>query len=349
MPKKVLFFLNSNVGGAERITLTIAKMFPTEQYEVHIVVVDKTYGDIKKFIPEEFSKHLIRIKNIWDFTTVRLCKLLYKQRPYAVFCSKPYISIRLLIAAKIVGGIKVIVRNSNYIGTFQKYVVKMIGFTYKWADHIILQQQDMLNEFVQEMPHLKEKCLALTNPLDLCNIETKRYGKNPYPMNGAINYLWVSRIAYTKGHDILITAFAKVHSKNKYTHLYLVGDIDCGKDYLDKLHKTISDNNLQEYVHFVGFDENPYCWMQNCHCFVLPSRIEGLPNSLIEAMYMNRPVVATLCVPIIKEIIKNGENGYVVPSEDVDTMAIAMLKAIDLRNCTPTYMPSSKEDFLRLF
>ena len=81
----------------------------------------------------------------------------------------------------------------------------------------------------------------------------------------------------------------------------------------------------------------------------MPSRTEGLPNALIEAMYLERPVVATLCIPIIGRIVKNGINGYLAESENVTSLVSCMEKAVHLRKCKLTYNPSSPNDFLRLF
>lgn len=55
MKKKVLFFTHASTGGAERVTVTIAKMLPKDKYETKIVMVDKTKGNISNFIPEGYD------------------------------------------------------------------------------------------------------------------------------------------------------------------------------------------------------------------------------------------------------------------------------------------------------
>ena len=81
----------------------------------------------------------------------------------------------------------------------------------------------------------------------------------------------------------------------------------------------------------------------------MPSRKEGLPNSLIDAMYLGKPVVATTCIPVISRIVRDGYNGILVAPEDVEAMAAAMQKAIYLKDFKMTYTPASKEDFISLF
>ena len=102
-------------------------------------------------------------------------------------------------------------------------------------------------------------------------------------------------------------------------------------------------------MHFVGYDSNPYRWLKYADCYVMPSRFEGLPNSLIDAMYLGRPVVATRCIPVIDRIVKNGYNGIVVESENVNALAEGMKNAPSLKDYDMTYHPATCEDFISLF
>lgn len=60
---------------------------------------------------------------------------------------------------------------------------------------------------------------------------------------------------------------------------------------------------------------------------MLPSRLEGLPNVVLDAMYLQTPVVVTRCVPVIDRIV-NSEQGIIVDVEDVEGLASAMRNAI---------------------
>ena len=81
----------------------------------------------------------------------------------------------------------------------------------------------------------------------------------------------------------------------------------------------------------------------------MPSRFEGLPNSLIDAMYLGKPVVATRCIPVIDRIVKNDYNGIVVESENIDALAEGMKKATLLKDFEMTYHSATNEDFISLF
>lgn len=349
MKKKVLFFTHSSTGGAERITVTIGKMLPQDQYDVKFVLVDKTKGNIAKFIPSYYEVKYMLYPNIWFGVMTRIIKLLKKEKPYAVFATSMEISARVLFAAHMVGGIKTVIRNCNYFTTIRWDQLQLCRFTYKYADWIIAQQDEMRDDILKHISGISpQKVVVLQNPLDIETIENKSNAPSPYPDNDILKYVWVGRFNKKKGQDVLAKAFVKVARQNVKAHLYFVGK-EQNDEFSQSVHKIVEDACLSGRVHFIGFDANPYRWVKYCDCFVLPSRIEGLPNSLIEAQYLHRPAVATMCIPIISRIIKDGITGYIVHSEDSDAMAEAMLKAPILGSINMIYESATKEDFIRLF
>lgn len=351
IPKKtVLFFISPWVGGAERMTINIAKMLNPLDWEIHFVIVGQTIEDIQRIIPESFKIHLLKVRNIWDFTVIKMKLLMYHLKPHCVFGSLGYLNCRIILAAKIVGGIKIIVRNDNNLHYYRKDIRQFIKYTYPYADYIIAQQEEMRDELLHYLKNTeKTKIITLKNPIDKETIEDKIKEPSPYINIDNINYLSVGRVVRQKGYDILIKSFIKVHEENEKSHLYIVGKYVENDNYYVELKKIIKNEHIEKNVHFVGFDSNPYKWMKYCDCFVLSSRFEGLPNALIEAMYLKRPVVASTCIPIIERIIDDAYNGYKVEPEDVDGLASAMINALDLKDFNMTYKQSSEEDFVKLF
>lgn len=348
--KKVLFFLPSDTGGAERMTLTIAKMLPKDRFEVKFVIVHRSLGTITQFIPKEYEVLHIPIFNVWCATTLRMTRIILKEKADIVFCSLLYLNARLILAAKMTGA-KVIVRNNIDLSrTVKPSNIKLVKATYRWADKVIAQQEEMHDEIIAYTGLSADKVITMHNPMDTEMIDSKAKADSPYMDNGSqLKYVWVARFSQEKGHDLLVKAFAKVHAENKDAHLYLVGKYDFNNKFDKEVKELVELNQLKDCVHFVGFDNNPYRWVKNADVYVMPSRLEGLPNSLIDAMYLGKPVVATRCVPVIDRIVEDGYNGYVVPSEDVNSMADAMLRVLELKNFKMTYKPSSNEEFIRLF
>ena len=77
-------------------------------------------------------------------------------------------------------------------------------------------------------------------------------------------------------------------------------------------------------VQFLGFQTNPLALYQHGAVFVLPSRFEGMPNALLEAMGSGLAVIVSNASPGPLEVVQHGESGWVVPTEQVDSLADAM-------------------------
>ncbi len=349
---KVLFFVSPFFGGASRMTITIAKLLDSSKYDIKFIVYGQKIQEIRNYIPEDYSVQLLKIKSIWHFMIWKLVGLFRKERPDIVFCSFRIINARIAVAAKIVGGIKLIFRNDNGIYALKPHDRIFVKFTYPAADVVITQQEEMQEELEKFLPCLKGRVVTLHNYLDTEMVDKNLTAENPYRDNNSIKFVFCGRIHPIKGIDTLLKAFTTVKKSIPDAQLYLLGKYNEGKEnieYYNLLNDYIIINHLEDAVHFEGLQANPHIWVRHANCFVLPSRREGLPNALIEAMYIGTPVVAATCIPVINRMVDEGQNGYVVPVDDDETMAEAMLKAIDLKECKMTYKPASADDFRKLF
>lgn len=331
------------------MTVTIAKMLPRDEFEVKFVVVGRSLGDIVKFIPSDYATILLRIRGLWDFCTIRIANLIRKEKPYAAFASLMYLNARVIWASKLFG-VKTIVRNNiDFFNALPKnrWYAKL---SYRWANFVIAQQEEMREGILTVTHSAPQKVVTLQNPMDTVLIDEKSKAASPYNKDdNSIKFVCTSRVLQSKGQDTLIRAFDKVHQIIPNSKLYLVGKYNETDTYYQELVQYIRFNKLADHVSLPGFDDNPYKWVANADCYVMPSRKEGLPNTLIDAMYLRKPVVATTCVPIISRIVKDGYNGILVAPGEVEAMAVAMQKAIHLKDFTMTYIPANKEDFILLF
>lgn len=324
-------------------------MLPAEEYEYKYIIIGSEKGDIVNFIPKNHEVELIKVLNIWDFVIARIYLLLKREKPHAVFCSLMYLNARVAVAGHL-AGVKVILRNCNYMSITRWDHKQLCKLTYPYADVIISQQEEMAEDIVKELGVPIEKIVTLHNPIDVETIINKlQKAENPYPEAKQTNYVWVARINHQKGQDIAIKAFAIMFKEVVNAHFYLVGKYDKNSDFVKLLFELVKNLNIQDRIHFISFDSNPYKWIKYADCFVLPSRIEGLPNALIEAQYLGTPAAAVKCVPIIERIVTDDYNGYLADTENPESLAIAMMKAADLGRVNMTYKSATKNDFIKLF
>jgi glycosyltransferase involved in cell wall biosynthesis len=132
--------------------------------------------------------------------------------------------------------------------------------------------------------------------------------------------LGVGRLAYVKGFDRLIEAFSLCRLTD--VDLLIVGD----GDEREALTNQINKLGLKNKVFMPGAKTNLQDYYSQAQLFVLPSRNEGYPNALVEAMSFGCPCVAMDCEFGPSEIITNDHNGILVPANNVAALSNAMVR-----------------------
>ena len=360
MKKKVLFFVSGGVGGAERVTITIAKLIDKELFDVKLVITDFPDCPLSKFVPKDIPVTYLSKKHLRWGCMMKMKKILNVEQADYAFASMTFVCILLLVVCKfLVNGVKTIVRgqiNPHY-WTRHTGWLKWKGFIVEKVNRILFptaykavaQTPVMREGMIKYFGVNPKKCICLYNPIDKKNIDEKIKEGCPYDDKDYFRYVAVGRCQYQKGFDLLIEAMNKVVQFNPKSHIYIVGMLN-NDEYGSLLKKLCEDLNLKNNVSFVGFQTNPYKYIYHANCFVLSSRDEGLPNVLIESTYMHRQAIAYTCIPIIEDIIQDGVNGLLVEPENIEKLADALIKiqSLDL-NTASKYKPSEDKEFNALF
>jgi len=140
----------------------------------------------------------------------------------------------------------------------------------------------------------------------------------PPDRHGRCRLLAVGRLHPYKGFDVLLRAFAQLAPLYPDWDLVILGE----GDEREALQATIEANGLGERVSMPGRVGNLADWYADADLYVLSSRVEGLSNTLIEAMASGLPVVAFDCETGPREIVRDGIDGVLVtPPEDADALA----------------------------
>lgn len=143
----------------------------------------------------------------------------------------------------------------------------------------------------------------------------------------------VGKISYQKGQDILIKAWAKVHEKYPDWQLHLYG-----KENVDFL----NTHNLENNIHFFHPEKQIELKYLESSIYVMSSRFEGFGMVLTEAMACGVPCVSFDCDYGPSDIIKDGEDGLIVPKEDVNCLANQIIKLIEDDNLKKQFGEQAK-------
>jgi len=137
--------------------------------------------------------------------------------------------------------------------------------------------------------------------------------------------LSVGRLSAQKGQLLLIEAFARLRAAGFDATLTIAGDGELRAD----IERAISAHGLESDVTLAGWvdDAELRRLLLAARALVHPSFAEGLPVVLMEALAMERPVIAT-CVAGTPELVTHGQNGWLVPAGNVDALACAMHTAL---------------------
>lgn len=349
--KKVLIFCQDGVGGAERMTALIGRNLDQDKFDLLFCLVKRSVkSSIVDFIPQDINRIWIRNKGALSLL-LNMAKTLIKEKPDVVFSSVFNLSNKLLLLKWITPKTKFIIRCDNYLYSYNKKQKQLLKKTYPKADLIIAQTEEMGHELVDQVgiPDIFVK--VLHNPVDKELIDKKIEGtENPYPKNGKKHFVAVGRFDIQKGFDLLVDAFVIAYRSNKHIDLYIIGDISMNGGRVAKEVKSKAKRaGVEDLIHFCGYKDNPYPYIKYANCFVLSSRWEGLPNVMIESLYLRTPVAAFKCIPIIERIVNDGFNGFLAEKENVEDLAKAMLNSLQLGEVVSSYKYATIGDFIKLF
>ena len=320
-------------GGAERNTLRLVEGMIRSGRNVDLVLVTAS-GAFMNSIPAGTRVIDLKKKRVLQsiFAFVRYLK---RERPTSVLASLHHINLASIIAVRLSGvNTNLVICEHNQItqkisharGFFSRLTYRAVKVLYPFADDIIAVSQGVADDLVA-FAGLKENAVKVVyNPVYQESMHEKAAAAPSHPWflaREVPTLLAMGRLHTQKGFDILLHAFKQVRSTTP-CRLVIVGEGDERRD-LTALSEQLG---LTDDVSFPGFIQNPFALMSRADLFVMSSRWEGLPTVLIEALACGATIVSTDCPSGPREILDNGRYGTLVPTNDADALAEAMLQAL---------------------
>ncbi len=329
MRKKIIFFCPAiDIGGVEKNLFKVVNFFSSKKKEdVSIITFDK------KNIREKFNKNIkfidanfLGIKNLPYFIKVLFCIIGYffkyglqKNLTFVSFQSNLY----FILLAKLTCN-KIVARSNaapNYYIS-NRLKLKLFQFIYFLADKIIVNSEDFKKIFFRKF---KVMPIAIYNPSfkkEYLKLKKKRKKRK----TNKIDFLNVARLTDQKNQIIILKALNEFNNLNY--NLIIIGD----GSKKSELEKYISSHNLKNKIKIITNITNPKKYLEKCDVFILSSKFEGLPNVLIEAQIMKKFIISSNCPTGPREILKNGNAGYLFKNNDYKDLKKNIRKFIINKN-----------------
>lgn len=201
--------------------------------------------------------------------------------------------------------------NPRELNFFESTLLKM---TYPRVKNVIAVSEDVATILREEFGLTNVS--RIYNPVDIDDINAMV----DVPYQQARPYIVaLGRMHEVKRFDLLIDAYAKSKMKEE-CDLVFVGD----GELRPELENQIKRLKMQDKIHLVGTQNNPFPFLAGARFLTLSSRTEAFPMVLIEALALKCPVVATDCPTGPREIVRDSENGLLVENENLDALQEAM-------------------------
>ena len=327
-PRILQVITTSEFGGAQEVVLNICKALK-EHYEIFVIT---TPGGIlvEQLRERGVSVYTVPIERnnnprvIW-----RLRSIINEIDPELIHTHDARAAFTVSIAALLAGTYPLL----YHVHLFNRWRAK--GGYMRLLDKVscrlcsrIVTCSDHLREYLAEAQGIDpEMLVAIPNCVDTRKFAPRRAaektlrGKLP---DDAFVLLCCARLTENKGIVYLLRALSRIKTTHPQVHLILAGDGELRSDLLSAA-RTLG---IAENVHFEGFVSDVRTVLALCDTYVQPSLVEGLPISVLEAMSMGKPVVAT-AISGTPEIVRHEQTGLCVPAADAEALCGAIIRVVE--------------------
>ena len=315
-------------GGAERVVATLAGAWARRGHAVTLLTLDD--GRRAPFYPLDPAVRHVPLalagvsrgrleglaRNLGRIRALR--RALRASRPDAVLSFTDTTNVLALCAARLAGWPVVASEHSDP----ERHPLppawkRLMLVTYRWAAAVVTPNAETRAWFP---PAIRARTRVIPNPIPAAAAPPGE----PAVRAGRL-VVTVGRLSEEKGHDRLIEAFARIAPAHAGWQLLIAGDGPL-RGALEALRDRLG---LADRVQLPGLVRDVGALLARADLYVLPSRREVFPMALCEAMASGVPAVATEYRAAVREIVRDGVDGVVVPPDDVPALAAAMARLMD--------------------
>ena len=325
-------------GGAQRVMLDLAAGMAERGFVTDLIVASGE-GALLNAVPEDVRLVDLGQRHVAP-SFVPMIRYLRRCRPGALLSTQEHANVVAVAAARLVGGTRVYVRHQTTASPMRRasgvrvlVVAAAMRILYPRADGVIAVSNGVADGLVRYLGLRRESIETLPNPVISRRLREGADAPVDHPWFAPTEppvVLAVGRLSPEKGFDTLVRAFALARRQHA-CRLVILGN----GAQREELLRIAVDAGVAADVDLPGFEPNPFPYMAHAGVFVLSSLREGLPNVLVQALALSTPVVSTDCDSGPDEILEGGRHGRLVPTNDPEAMAAAIVASLEGGRTTP--------------
>lgn len=170
--------------------------------------------------------------------------------------------------------------------------------------------------------------LNIFNPTKISSLEREAYRKHLGGSERTFLIGVIGNIVPVKGHEYLIKALPSILEEKKIKLIIVGATFNTQETYNQKLRSLVNELGMEDRVTFLGQRDDVPHLLAAFDIFVLPSLYEGTPIAILEAMAMEKPVIATR-VGGVQDLVVHTQTGLIVDPEDSEVLALASIQLIN--------------------
>ena len=305
---KVLHVLNSRIySGAEKVACQIIKSFRGE--------IDMAYTSPEsEIVAQMLAEQGVTYLPMKKMSVSELSRIIREQKPDLIHAHDMRAGF---FSALCCGNIPMVSHVHNNAYDARGLSAKTVGYLLAGfkAKHILWVSQSSFDGYAFHKFFAKKSSI-LYNIIDTQQISDK---KESDPNTYDYDMIYVGRLTFQKDPQRLMRLCARLKADKPDLKVAIVGT----GELLEEVQALCESLNIQDNVHFLGFQSNPIKMVADSKAMILTSRWEGTPMCALEAMYLGTPVVSTPSDGM-KDLLEDGVSGYL--TDDDEQMAQDLLK-----------------------
>ena len=197
----------------------------------------------------------------------------------------------------------------------------------KNIDKIICPSEETKQLLIDRNIFIKSKMFVVKDPhINVKKMISKKNENNHQSFDLPKKFIIsIGRLTRQKNYDFLINSFHNILKINKDINLVIIGE---GEDR-SKIELKIDELNLKDKIILLGYQDNIYKYLKKAYCYLSTSIWEGPDLAMLDASFLNIPIICSDCQSGRKEFIDNGKRGYIFETNNMESLITEFKKFIN--------------------